>query len=171
MITDSLIAKLRDFIKEQHVPDGKVVPRHGIVHPEAPKGLEKLATAISSFIDKQKDRSTFSILLNNLREERGLSEPELYKKAWVDRKLSSRIMTTRDYHPSKNTALAFGLALELKQDEFNELLESAGYALSRSSIPDLVIMFCVQSKVYDLHDVNALLVVLEQKTLCREPKN
>jgi hypothetical protein len=80
-------------------------------------------------------------------------------------------MNARNYHPSKNTAIAFGIALELGHEEFVQLLQSAGYAFNRASIPDLVVMFCVQNSIYDLHDVNALLVALEQKTLCRQPRD
>jgi hypothetical protein len=171
MITENIVKELRDFIKDHYVLRDEARFRgRAIFAPEAPQqgAFGKLAAAISSFIEKQRNADTFSVLLNKLREERNLTERDLYKKAWIDKRLSSKIMNTRHYHPSKNTVMAFGLALELEQDEFTQLLESAGYAFSRSSIPDLVVLFCVQDRIYDLHDVNALLLVLEQKALCRE---
>lgn len=77
-------------------------------------------------------------------------------------------MSTSKYNPAKNTAISFGLALKLNPDEFNSFLQTAGYALSYSSIFDLVIRFCVEREVYDLHDVNSLLLKADQKTLAKE---
>jgi len=48
--------------------------------------------------------------------------------------------TTTNGH---DTAISFGLALRLKQDEFALFLQNAGYALSYSSIFDLVIRFVI----------------------------
>jgi hypothetical protein len=92
----------------------------------------------------------------------------LYKGAWLDKKLYSKIMGERNYHPSKNTALAFGFSLGLEREPMDRLLKSAGYQFSNSSIFDLVIMFCLENRLYNLHDVNALLLSVDQKVLCRE---
>ena len=173
MISDDLVKKLRDFIEEEFIPVGGYsgpMVRHAFL-PGSVGVLGNLKKKASSFIEEEKATDTFSVLLNKKREERILTERDLYKKAWIDKRLSSKIMNSRHYHPSKDTVFAFGLALELDSDEFGELLESAGYAFNHSSIPDLLVLFCVRSKIYDLHDVNALLVVLEQKPLCRQPRN
>jgi hypothetical protein len=77
-------------------------------------------------------------------------------------------MTTANYRPSKCTAIAFGFALRLNPDEFVSFIRNAGFALSDSSIFDLVIRFCVEREIYDLHDVNALLLQEDQKTLAKE---
>jgi hypothetical protein len=172
MITEDLIRRLRLFIQERYVPAGDYGSAGDKTRRADSPGLfGKTTSAMSAFIEREKTAETFSVLLDKLREDRGLKERDVYKKAWIDKRLSSKIMNSRHYHPSKNTAIAFGLALELGLDDFKELLESAGYALNRSSLPDLIIMFCVQNGIYDLHDVNAALVVLEQKPLCREPRD
>ena len=62
----------------------------------------------------------------------------------------------------------FGIALKLKPVEFNDFLQNAGFALSDSSIFDLVIRFCVEREIFSLHDVNALLLQADQKTLAKE---
>ncbi|GHV63457.1 hypothetical protein AGMMS49587_13540 [Spirochaetia bacterium] len=126
---------------------------------------EKSESDISFYIESQKNRETFSVMLNRLREERGLEPPELYKAADIDRKLYSRIMGERDYRPSKATVISFGLALKLSDSEMDALLESAGYALSRSVIFDLVISFCVENMIYSIPDVNALLLARNEPLL------
>jgi hypothetical protein len=97
-----------------------------------------------------------------------MTATQLYNGAWIKKQLYSKIMGERNYHPSKNTVLAFGLSLRLDRGGMDELLGSAGYLLSNSSIADLVILFCLDQGLNDLHDVNALLLSADQKVLCRE---
>ncbi|GHU84676.1 hypothetical protein FACS189473_2540 [Spirochaetia bacterium] len=127
--------------------------------------VDRSENDISSYIESQKNKETFSVMLNRLREERNLEPPELYKAADIDRKLYSRIMGERDYKPSKTTVISFGLALQLSDSEMDALLESAGYALSRSVIFDLVISFCVENMIYSIPDVNALLLARNEPLL------
>ena len=120
------------------------------------------------FIDERRKSETFSVLLERKRLEKGLTAPQLYEGAWIDRKLYSKINGNRHYHPSKNTAIALGFSLKLTKEEMEELLASAGYILSMSSIFDLVILFSLENDIYDLYDVNALLITADQKVLCKE---
>ncbi|AEF82421.1 helix-turn-helix domain-containing protein [Leadbettera azotonutricia] len=126
---------------------------------------EKPDSDISSYIEIQKNKETFSVMLDRLRKERGLESPELYKAADIDRKLYSRIMGERAYKPSKNTVISFGLALKLSDSEMDALLESAGYTLSRSVIFDLIISFCMENMIYSIPEVNALLLARKEPLL------
>ena len=67
--------------------------------------------SINEFVKLNRKIETFPVLLDRLREERGLKPHDIYKKAFIDRKLYSQIMGKRHYQPSKNTAILFGLAL------------------------------------------------------------
>ena len=117
---------------------------------------------INKFVKEKRKIETFSVLLDKLREEKGLKPQELYKKASIDRKLYSQIMGNRHYQPSKKTAIAFGLALELPYKIFKVFLQSAGFSLNHNSDFDLVIKYCVQNEIYDILSVNDL---LERKSL------
>lgn len=85
---------------------------------------------------------------------RNLENSMIYKKAFVDRKFFSKIIGTKDYIPKKPTVMAFGLALELKLDEYESFLASAGYAFMPSSKFDMIIKYCVINRIYNLIDVN-----------------
>ena len=112
---------------------------------------------VDEFVKGNRKVETFSVLLDRLREEKRLKPQDLYKKAFIDRKLYSQIMGKRHYQPSKNTTISFGLALELPYKDFKIFLQSAGFSLNHNSDFDLVIKYSVQNGIYDILKVNEIL--------------
>lgn len=100
---------------------------------------------------------TFSQRLLRMIDERGMSDSEVYNKAYVDRRHFSKIRKDINYTPNKKTVLAFSIALELSLDEAKDLLNSAGYALSRSSKTDIIVAYFLQNKIYDMFEINDIL--------------
>jgi hypothetical protein len=181
MVSETLITELRGYIKERYrlvsIPSifkgttkpplpgaGGIMPRSA---PPRPNAFGEAAERLASFV-KQNQHEPFAYALEKLREGKGLKPAELYKRAWIDKRLYSKIMATGNYKPRKETAIAFALALHLPAAEFNSFLKTAGFALSDSSITDLVIRFCAEHELWDIADVNALLFESGQKVLCRE---
>ena len=107
----------------------------------------------------------FSRRLLELIRASGLSEVEVYKRARIDRKLFSKIRSDPDYRPKKTTVIAFALALRLPPEQAQELLASAGFALSPSSPADLIVRFFLERGVYDLFQVNDALDAFSQPLL------
>ena len=108
---------------------------------------------------------TFQEYLLMLIDRRGLSDPDVYKKANIDRKHFSKIRSNKDYNPSKKTALALAIALELNLDETRDLLARAGLALSPSNMFDLIIEYCITTENYRVHEINSILFEYDQPTL------
>lgn len=107
----------------------------------------------------------FSETLLRLIDRTGKKDAEIYKKANIDRRLFSKIRSSPDYRPSKTTALAFAIALELDLDETKDLLSRAGFTLSHSSRFDLIVEYFIQNKDYDIFHLNEVLFTFGQPLL------
>ncbi len=107
----------------------------------------------------------FTETLLKLIDQTGKKDSEIYKKANVSKQHFSKIRNNPDYKPTKATALAFAIALELDLAQTEDLIGRAGYALTRSSKFDVIIMYFISRKNYDMFEINMTLFDFDQMTL------
>ena len=158
-IDDHYVDAHTDFRRERMRRMGLVESRMLTAYEDAPMAASGLDEALAHL------DTGFSETLLKLIDRSGKKDAEVYKKANVDRKLFSKIRNNPDYKPSKPTAVAFAIALELRLPETRDLIARAGYALSPSSKFDVIIEYFIMQRDYDIFKINEALFAFDQSLL------
>lgn len=164
-----MFEKLKLYIDENLVVENRMLARgmgnyyysedNNISYKQAKinkKVMLEEAISINDFIQQKDDYSNFQTMLFKLIDDRHLKDSDVYNKVHMDRRLFSKIRND-NYHPSKETIILLGIALELSENEMDELLESASYSLPKNNHYDLIIRFCFINKIFKLEEINELL--------------
>ena len=122
-----------------------------------------MAASLPDFL-KQADAG-FTETLLKLIDKTGKKDSEIYKKANLSKQHFSKIRNNPDYKPTKQTAIALALALELDLEATRDLIGRAGYALSNSSKFDLIIRYFIEQKNYNVVEINMALYEFDQSLL------
>lgn len=92
-----------------------------------------------------------------LAKERGIKKSALYGgkyELYFSKQIMSNISNDDDYHPSKYVCVAICLVLKLDLNQTLDLLERAGWTLSRSRKADVVVRACIDNGIFDIYSVN-----------------
>ena len=95
----------------------------------------------------------------------GRKDSEIYKKANLSKQHFSKIRSNPNYKPTKPTALALAIALELDLEKTKDLIGRAGFALTNSSKFDLIIRYFIENRNYNILEINMALYEFDQNLL------
>ena len=137
-------------------------PQQEAMAPCAPMAMPS-AASLPDFL-KQADAGFTETLLKRI-DKTGKKDSEIYKKANLSKQHFSKIRNNPNYKPTKATAIALALALELNLEDTKDLIGRAGYALSNSSKFDLIIRYFIEQKNYNVVEINMALYEFDQSLL------
>ena len=123
----------------------------------------QMSLSLDDFL-KEKDAG-FTETLLRLIDQTGKKDSEIYKKANISKQHFSKIRNNLNYKPTKSTAIALALALELNLDDTKDLIGRAGYALTNSSKFDLIIRYFIEQGNYNVVEINIALYEFDQSLL------
>ena len=124
--------------------------------------LSKLKNKLKDLLFKKEEN--FSEMIMRKIEESKLDEVKCYKSANVNKQIFYKIRKSASnvdgipYQPSKNVVFSFAIALKLNLQDTKELLEKAGYSLSKSNKMDIIIEYCISNGIYDVFTINEILL-------------
>ena len=130
----------------------------------ASKAAPKPKAASLEDMLKQADAG-FTETLLKLIDKSGKKDSEIYKKALLTKQHFSKIRNNPNYKPTKPTAIALALALELDLEATKDLIGRAGYALTNSSKFDLIICYFIEQGNYNVVEINIALYEFDQPLL------
>lgn len=150
---------IKEYIDNKYVEEHNANQVEEIVFQRTDKSINKRnmqpKLTIEQLLDRQDE--TFTEMVLRIMEEKKLKPAEVYNAANLDRKAFSKIKTNINFHPNKLTAISIAVGLKLTVSEAQRLLGTAGYSLSRSDKFDLIIMYCLDNKIYKYMEINFML--------------
>ena len=98
----------------------------------------------------------FSVKVFELADKKGIKYSKLYgaNERYFSKQVISAMQKNSNYHPAKFVAVTICIVLELDLDETLDLLERAGYTLSRSRKADVVIRACIENGIRDYEKID-----------------
>lgn len=109
--------------------------------------------------------ASFSQAVLALIDASGLTDAQVYRRANLSRQLFAKIRKDGGYRPTKQTAVALAVALDLDMAQTQELLAHAGLTLSASSKFDVIVRYFIEHGRHDIFELNAMLFAFDQPLL------
>lgn len=160
---DRLTLEIDDYIRQYLCSDGLRYSSFATDRLATEPSISGAGWALDFLLKKLEP--TFSESLMELIEKKGRTPAEIYTKAGVTKSHFAKIKADKDYHPSKETALAFAVVLHLGLKETAELIKRAGYTLSHSNESDLIVEYFITKGIYSVDSINEQLCLRGHKPL------
>lgn len=107
----------------------------------------------TSFVPIEPVGPSFQDLLFKFIDGKKLKDPEVYKRSHIGRDTFSNIRTGKK-GVSKRTVKQLCFGLKLSYEDAVMLMASAGFAFSNNDIGDLIVVYFLKNRIYDIYEVD-----------------
>lgn len=138
-------------------------PQEEVLSPDyySRESFKKILRDFRDLSKRQNGVAFPELVRNYIKEKFGCNQARAAKAAQLDPQVVNQIYNAapkkgRARGVSRNTVIALGLAFELKLEEAEKLMQSAGYAFSDSD-EDILLKLCFRRQFYKISLINEVL--------------
>lgn len=139
-----ILQRVKTYIAEH----SKITEKHAF----GEKG-DPLKKQFEAYMDENAT-TPFNKYLLDLIASKGMKNAEAYKASGVSKFTMSKIKNDSEHRTTKETVASFAIGLRLNIPEAEELYLAAGHRLTTSEMPDLIIRFFIENKIYDIIEID-----------------
>lgn len=152
-LSGRLFPNIQSYIDEQYVAHqtGQEYSRRRREELAARSAVVTLSGALAQ------TQSTFQEYLLALIHQRNLKNADVYHGANLSKQHFSKMLSNKNYKPTKNTVCALALALHLDCVGANALLAKAGLVLTDNDKFDLAVRYFLENGMYNIVEDNIAL--------------
>lgn len=153
-LSGRLFPNIQSYIDEQYVDDQAAQEYRRRMQRERLVSTAPAPTLSGVLACAQ---STFQEYLLELIRQRNLKNAEVYHGANLSKQHFSKMLSNKNYKPTKNTVCALALALHLDRAGADALLAKAGLLLTDNDKFDLAVQYFLDHRMYNIVEDNIAL--------------
>ena len=153
-LSGRLFPNVQSYIDEQYV-DAQAAQEYRRRMREERRAYVAPASALSGALACT--QSTFQEYLLELIRQRDLKNADVYHGANLSKQHFSKMLSNKNYTPTKNTVCALALALHLDRAGADALLAKAGLLLTDNNKFDLAMRYFLDNRMYNIVEDNIAL--------------
>ena len=156
MLSENIKIELAEFINLHYFPV-EANEKDGVAEP-----VSSYFSAVPNLTNLD---AGFSETVVSMALARYGKDSDFYLRANLTRQTFNIMKQHQEYLPTRQTAFACAIGLQLNLDETKDLLARAGYAISHSCKMDVIIEYFIRSGEYDIQKINEALYEYDQPLL------
>ena len=153
-LSGRLFPNVQSYIDEQYVDIQAAQEYRRRTREERPVRTSPVSTLSGALACTQ---SSFQEYLLELIRQRDLKHADVYHGANLSKQHFSKMLSNKNYKPTKNTVCALALALHLDRAGADALLAKAGLLLTDNSRFDLAVRYFLDHQMYNIVEDNIAL--------------
>lgn len=142
--------------------------KHGILNFDSIEDDPRVVSSLLNFVRPLTSAPTLSIYLNGLMDRKGLTSPDVYHRAWLDRQVFNKLVQyANPKRASKRTLMQIAIGVLATEQEATTLLATCGYTFEPASAEDQAFLFCIKSALYSMYQVYEAQDIIEKRAQCK----